>query len=200
MLLCWEGPSGEAAVTWNHSIMFPKGWFKEVTGLLQGVCVWLVGGGPNIKRSGIKVRSHMHWADAGGGRWKLASIHDDVIKWKHFPRYWPFVRGIHRSPVKGQWRGAFMFSLICARIKGWVNNGEAGDLRCHRAHYDVTVMKNHYIYSHIHSRGAGAEREQNPILSYTIILNFHLFEMFPLSDSLHNHEEQLWPPEDNIPP
>ena len=24
--------------------------------------------------------------------------HDDVIKWKHFPRYWPFVRGIHRSP------------------------------------------------------------------------------------------------------
>ena len=44
-------------------------------------------------------------------------IHDDVIKWKHFPRYWPFVRGIHRSPVnsphKGQWRGALMFSLIC---------------------------------------------------------------------------------------
>ena len=25
--------------------------------------------------------------------------HDDVIKWKHFPRYWPFVRGIHWSPV-----------------------------------------------------------------------------------------------------
>ena len=24
-------------------------------------------------------------------------IHDDVIKWNHFPRYWPFVRGIHRS-------------------------------------------------------------------------------------------------------
>ena len=23
--------------------------------------------------------------------------HDDVIKWKNFPRYWPFVRGIHRS-------------------------------------------------------------------------------------------------------
>ena len=39
--------------------------------------------------------------------------HDDVIKWKHFPRYWPFVRGIHRwlvnSPYKGQWRGALMF-------------------------------------------------------------------------------------------
>ena len=23
--------------------------------------------------------------------------HDDVIKWKHFPRNWPFVRGNHRS-------------------------------------------------------------------------------------------------------
>ena len=38
---------------------------------------------------------------------------DDVIKWKQFPRYWPFVRGIHRwsvnSPHKGQWRGALMF-------------------------------------------------------------------------------------------
>ena len=70
--------------------------------------------------------------------------HDDVIKWKHFPRYWSFVRGIHRSPVnsphKGQWHGALMFSLICAWIDGWVNNREAGDLRRHRAHYDVIVM------------------------------------------------------------
>ena len=67
--------------------------------------------------------------------------HDDVIKWKHFPRYWPFVRGIHRSPVnsphKGQWRGALMFTLICARINGWVYNREAGDLRRYRPHYDV---------------------------------------------------------------
>ena len=74
----------------------------------------------------------------------MCTLHDDVIKWKHFPRYWPFVWGIHRSPVnsphKGQWRGALMFSLIC--INGWVNNGEAGDLRRHRSHYDVIVMDN----------------------------------------------------------
>ena len=66
------------------------------------------------------------------------ACHDDVIKWKHFPRYWPFVRGIHRSPVnslhKGQWRGALMFSLICTWINGWVNNRKAGDLRRNRAH------------------------------------------------------------------
>ena len=73
-------------------------------------------------------------------------LHDDVIKWKHFPRNWPFVREIHRSPVnfphKGQWRGALMFSLIYAWINDWVNNREAGDLRRQHGHYDVIVMCN----------------------------------------------------------
>ena len=77
------------------------------------------------------------------------ALHDDVIKWKHFPRYWPFMRGIHRSPVnsprKGQWRGALMFSLICAWINGWVNNREVGNLRHHRAHYDVIVIHIDYV-------------------------------------------------------
>ena len=71
-------------------------------------------------------------------------LHDDVITWKHFPRHWPFVQGIHRSsvnfPHKGQWRGALMSSLIYAWINGWVNNREAGNFRRHRARYDVTVM------------------------------------------------------------
>ena len=69
---------------------------------------------------------------------------EDVMNWKKFPRYWPFVWGIHRSPVnsphKGQWRGALIFSLICAWISRWVNTPEAGDLRRQRAHYDVIVM------------------------------------------------------------
>ena len=71
--------------------------------------------------------------------------HDDVIKWKRFPRYWPSVWGIHRSPVnsphKGQCRGALMFSMSCIWINGWINNREAGRLRRYRAHYDVIVMR-----------------------------------------------------------
>ena len=71
---------------------------------------------------------------------QMHTVHDDVIKWKRFPRNWSFVREIHRSPVnsphKGQWRRALMFSLICV----WVNNREAGDLRRYRAHYGVIVM------------------------------------------------------------
>ena len=43
-------------------------------------------------------------------------------------------------PHKVQWRGAEIFSLICTWINGWVNNRDAGDLRLHRAHHDVTVM------------------------------------------------------------
>ena len=74
-------------------------------------------------------------------------LHDDVIKWKHFPRNWPFVREIHRSPVnfphKGHWRGALMFSLVYAWINDWVNNREAGHLRRQHGHYDVIVMACH---------------------------------------------------------
>ena len=78
------------------------------------------------------------------GLFLIPFLHDDVIKWKHFPRYWPFVRGIHRSlvnsPHKDQWRGSLKFSLICVWINGWSNNREDGDLRRHRAHYDATIM------------------------------------------------------------
>ena len=70
--------------------------------------------------------------------------HDDVTKWKHFPRYWPLVRGIHRWPVnsphKGQWRRALIFPLKLTGTNIWANNPEASDLRRHPAHYDVTVM------------------------------------------------------------
>ena len=75
-------------------------------------------------------------------QYKPESFHEDIIQWKHFPSYWPFVWGIHRSPHKDQWRGALMLSLICAWINNsWVNNREAGDLRCHWAHYDIVMCQ-----------------------------------------------------------
>ena len=70
-----------------------------------------------------KTLCHHHTMAAGD----LATQHDDIIKWKHFPRYWPFgLCGIHRLPVnsphKGQWRGTFTFSFIFAWTNGWVKN------------------------------------------------------------------------------
>ena len=71
--------------------------------------------------------------------------HANVIKWKQFPRYWPFLRGIHRSPVnfphQVQWRRALMFSVICALNIRLGKQSEAGDLRRHCVHYDVIIMK-----------------------------------------------------------
>ena len=72
-------------------------------------------------------------------------LRDDVIKWKHLPRSCSFVRGVHRWPVdsphKGQWRRALMASLSCARINNWANNRDSGDLSRHRAHCDISVMR-----------------------------------------------------------
>ena len=65
---------------------------------------------------------------------KGQTTHNDVIKWKQFPRHSPFIGRIHRSPVdsphKGQWRGANV----------WTNIWDAGELRRHRTHHDATVM------------------------------------------------------------
>ena len=107
------------------------------------------------------------------------SYHDDVIKWKHFPRYWPFVRRIHRSPVnsphKGQWRGALMFSLIWTWINNWVNNLEAGDLRRHRAHCDVSVIwhglyfVNHFVHNLHLTTSQGSPDVRRPVYVVMIV-------------------------------
>ena len=52
------------------------------------------------------------------------------------------------GPLWGEfkWRRALMFSLICTWTNGWVHIRDAGELRRHHAHYDVTVMK-YYEYT-----------------------------------------------------
>ena len=83
------------------------------------------------------------WTSSGLAPDHRRACNDDVIKC-YCPRYWPSVRGIHRSPTdsthKGQWRGALKFSLICAWTNGWTNNRDAGDLRRHHTHYNVIMM------------------------------------------------------------
>ena len=61
--------------------------------------------------------------------------HDDATLLA--PMLWGFTGG---SPHKDLWRGALMFSLICAWTNGLANNRDGGDLRRHRAHYDITVI------------------------------------------------------------
>ena len=106
-------------------------------------------------------------------------IHDDVIKWKHFPRNWPFVRGIHRSRWISHTKASdvelwcFLWSAVW--INGWVNNREAGDLRRHRGHYDVNVMFhflcNVIIYIYIYKTVGGCESKASSLQYESILYN-----------------------------
>ena len=75
---------------------------------------------------------------------KVSSVTWWCIQMETFSALLAIVRGVHQSPVnsfqKGQWRGALMFSLICAWTHDWASQRDADDLRRHRAHYDVNVM------------------------------------------------------------
>ena len=107
------------------------------------------------------------------------------IKWEHFPRYWPFVRGIHRSPVnsshKGQWRGALMFPLICAWINDWANNLEAGVLRRHQAHYDVIIMRTEIKkQTHVHFTHVVSTHLRTNINGWSKIMDNWLHSIFYL--------------------
>ena len=67
---------------------------------------------------------------------------------------------------KGQWRGALMFSLICAWINCSVNTGEAGDLRRHGASYYVIVIAgNHrWFVDFSNSHGVNTQRMNGGVL------------------------------------
>ena len=106
----------------------------------------------------------------------LHVIHDDVIKCKHFPCYWLFVRRIHRSPQKVQWHGALIFSLMCAWTNGRTDNGDAGDLRCLGAYCDVTVMN--YLFNTWFSARDFIPHELQKTLGYISIFslpNNHIY-------------------------
>ena len=88
------------------------------------------------------------------------------------------------SPHKDQWHGDLMFSLICASTNGWANNGHAGALRRHRAHYDVTVfrqsdnpctfsLKLHWNWCQNYSRsGAGLMPSDSKPLAEPVCLSY----------------------------
>ena len=103
--------------------------------------------------------------------------------WRHqmetFPRYWPFVRGIHRSLVdslhKGQWHGTLSFTLICSSTNGWANSGDSGDFRRHPGHYDITVMRNQEIAVRAHEQHFLADYSWGSWLCYDLIA--HMLRM-----------------------
>ena len=102
---------------------------------------------------------------------------------------------------KGQWRGALMFSLICAWINDWVNNREAGDLRRRRGHYDVKVMNINISVTLISLQNPRCSSVKTkisgeiiPNLFQTYIGNAHFF-LSAISQALwqlHAHPRARW--------
>ena len=74
-----------------------------------------------------------------GKQYVIVFVNDDAIKWKR-------VTGPSCTKASGAELWCFLWSVPW--INDWVNNREAGDLRRHRAHYDVIVMHFH-IYMKI---------------------------------------------------
>ena len=150
---------------WRLSIFYTTGW---ITSARQ--CEWKFGraSGKQSWASGILYKPYKRLPSSGENQkffsfpactipttdtpyitWenKIWDVfcHDDVIKWKHFPRNWPLCgefTGPGEFPSQRPVTRSLMFTLICVWINGCVNNLEAGDLRRYCTHYGVTVMVN----------------------------------------------------------
>ena len=74
--------------------LLPGLWFSvEPKSIERANLVWLKGLQFTVHRANDRLVLAMGLVD-----WRRR-YHDDVIKWKYFPRYWPFMRGIHQSSV-----------------------------------------------------------------------------------------------------
>ena len=99
-------PISRNAPHWNGNVptSVPK-WciIGYGIGALWDLWDWFITRVPEVGAGIIPCMHPAHWLGtctewsmelAWRIRTKLHVFHDDVIKWKHFPHYWPFVRGI----------------------------------------------------------------------------------------------------------
>ena len=147
-------PSWCQAIIWTNTVILLIGpWVRNFSEILIQICTF------SFRKMHVKMLSGKWWLFWLGlnvltKKWDMMimfeSVHDYIIKCKYLPSYWPFVRGIHQSLVnslqKSQWRGALLFSFICTWIYSWVNNRVAGHLRCHWAHYYITVWSSFMVW------------------------------------------------------
>ena len=123
-------------------VRFGLEWGRVDVGVLTAAVI-----GCALRSPERTVRDIIAWYrgthDSVRGMHQTTSYHM-MTSWKHFPRYWSFVveftgdRWIPRT--KASDAGLWCFLWSGPWINDWVNNRGAGDLRRHRAHYDVIVM------------------------------------------------------------
>ena len=85
--VCWSSTKVKQAWWFSQLVLPPNLNSIQSVVLLQMHEIWPPNG--SLETAGIQCSNQRPI--------RPRELHDDVIKWKHFPRYWPFVRGIHRS-------------------------------------------------------------------------------------------------------
>ena len=104
----------------HKGLVNEKLWLNKLLNK-QSICLWFETPRCSCDHYNVPWNIHMSlwclmlWLYTSSWCWN----HDDIIKWKLFPRCWPFVWGMHRSlvdsPHKGQWRGALMYAWTNGR-------------------------------------------------------------------------------------
>ena len=181
--LCWEAASAHTYMFY-HSVKLPVNLLALQTILLPFYIInWCVN---HNDESLITSFCTMPWALS-------ILIENNQTKTKHWfntvicpiSPWWRHQMEIFSALLAicaGQWRGALMFTLICTRINGWVNNREAGVLRRYRAHYDVIVRSLPYFVEVLY-------HSFSPItVGWHLLLTKHTLPITPLWTALHMKE------------
>ena len=89
----------------RHCIMMKRGLCSRFSKAVIPV-VFLIPINLTYFNNFIKISSHTIWPFKTRFEWYWTSCviqcktsYDEIIQWKRFPRYWPFVRGIPQRPV-----------------------------------------------------------------------------------------------------
>ena len=118
----WSGCAISAySIQWVHVVQMDlKSWMKNC-----GTCGQFKWKFEDIypryefENANLTLHPHLPGANEVNGCW----CHQMALCWIHLSPV--------DSPHEGQWRGALVFSLICAWTNGWATNRDAGDLRCY---------------------------------------------------------------------
>ena len=96
---------------------------------------------------------------------QAACHHDDVIKWKHFPRYWPFVRGNH--PVTGEFPAQRPVTRSFGVFFDLRLNKRLGK-QSRRWWFE---MPSHSLWRHCHDKNSGMQLLTNTLTSMAVGIN-----------------------------
>ena len=111
----------------------------------DSLCSWRIAlSGSAVSSPGISTLYEWYHSNEAKQLKARSRLHDNFMRWRWFPRYWPFVRGIHQClvdiPPKTSVTWALMFPLVLSLTDGWKNSQVVGDLIRHESHCDGILM------------------------------------------------------------